>query len=116
MGEPPVTDVAVQVLDQQLLDCRTRHCGRVDDLEIELGPDGEPFIRWLLIGPSARRRRLRHLNRWLPRRGRPGLVRVPWSQVDERKEAIVLRDRASVLGLEGEDGGILRWLRRLPGS
>jgi hypothetical protein len=116
MADPPVTDAALQVLDQQLLDRGGRHCGRVDDLEIELGPDGEPFIRWLLVGPGARRRRLRHLNRILPRRGRPDMVRVPWARVHERRESILLDGTARDVGLEGDDGRIVRLLRRLPGS
>ena len=115
-GEPLF--VAHRLLDEQILDCDGRRCGRVDDLELRGSP---PRVSALLVGEALYPRRLpgRRLRRLARRLAGPetwgqNALRVPWEEVAEIGAAIHLRGKAEDLGLgHGDDPD--RWLvRSLP--
>lgn len=109
--------IAHRLLDEQILDCDGKRCGRVDDIELTGNP---PRVTALLVGeglyPRRLPARLRGLARRLagPERWGANALRIPWEEVDEIDVAICLRARAEELGLgEGDDPE--RWMvRRLP--
>ena len=115
-GEPLF--VAHRLLDEQILDCDGRRCGRVDDLELRGSP---PRVEGLADQERAHPRRLpgRRLRRLARRLAGPetwgkNALRVPWEEVAEIGAAIHLRGKAEDLGLgHGDDPD--RWLvRSLP--
>lgn len=109
--------VVHRLLDEQILDCDGKRCGRVDDIELQGSP---PRITALLVGVGLYPRRvpkpLRGVARKLagPERWGFNAVRVPWEKVDEIDATLCLRGKAEELGLgEGDDPE--RWMvRRLP--
>lgn len=109
--------IAHRLLDEQILDCDGRRCGRVDDIELRGSP---PRVTALLVGkglyPRRLPKRLRGLAQRLagPERWGVNALRVPWEEVEEINAAVHLRGKAEELGLgEGDDPE--RWLvRRLP--
>jgi sporulation protein YlmC with PRC-barrel domain len=109
--------IAHRLLDEQILDCDGKRCGRVDDIELQGSP---PRISALLVGTGLYPRRLpgrlRKLARKLAGEERWGYnaIRVPWQAIDEVNAAIHLRGKAEEHGLgEGDDPE--RWMvRRLP--
>lgn len=109
--------VAHRLLDEQILDCEGRRCGRVDDIELTGSP---PRITALLVGEGLYPRRLpprlRRAARRLvgPERWGANALRIPWSEVEETDATVTLRGKAEELGLgEGDDPE--RWMvRRLP--
>jgi sporulation protein YlmC with PRC-barrel domain len=116
MNREPLA-VAHRLLDEQILDCDGRRCGRVDDIELSGNP---PRITALLVGESLYPRRLpaslRRLARRLAGTERWGAnaLRIPWEEVEEIGVAIELRGKAEELGLGGGDDP-QRWMvRRLP--
>lgn len=116
MNREPLS-VAHRLLDEQILDCDGRRCGRVDDIELRGNP---PRITALLVGeglyPRRLPARLRGLARRLsgPERWGANALRIPWEEVDEIGVAVKLRGKAEELGLGGGDNPE-RWLvRRLP--
>jgi hypothetical protein len=107
-------DIALSILDHQLVDRDGVNCGKVDDLEIG-GLDGSsPEIVEILVGGNAWRSR-----------GRLGLlaarltgnaVHVPWSDVGSVTSVVTFARTAEELRLNRGD---VRWaslLRRFPGS
>lgn len=109
--------VAHRLLDEQILDCDGRRCGRVDDIELKGSP---PRIVALLVGEALYPRRLPRRLRGLARRiagsetWGSNALRIPWQEVDEINAAVHLRGKAEELGLGlGDDPE--NWLvRRLP--
>ena len=102
--------IAHRLLDEQILDCDGKRCGRVDDIELHGSP---PQITALLVGealyPRRVPKRLRRLARKLagPERWGYNALRVPWEEVEEIDAALHLRGKAEELGLgegEGEAG------------
>jgi sporulation protein YlmC with PRC-barrel domain len=109
--------IAHRLLDEQILDCDGKRCGRVDDIELQGSP---PRVSALLVGVGLYPRRLPH---WLrrparrlsgPERWGANVLRIPWEEVDRIEAAVHLRGKAEELGLgEGDDPE--RWMvRRLP--
>jgi sporulation protein YlmC with PRC-barrel domain len=109
--------IAHRLLDEQILDCDGKRCGRVDDIELRGSP---PRVSALLVGEGLYPRRLPGWARRAARRlAGPELwgsnaLRVPWEAVDRIEAAVHLRGKAEEHGLgEGDDPE--RWLvRRLP--
>jgi sporulation protein YlmC with PRC-barrel domain len=109
--------IAHRLLDEQILDCDGRRCGRVDDIELQGTP---PRVTALLVGEGLYPRRiprpLKSLARRLagPERWGANSLRIPWTEVDRIEAAVHLRGKAEELGLgEGDDPE--RWMvRRLP--
>ncbi|HWQ36675.1 MAG TPA: hypothetical protein VNQ79_27840 [Blastocatellia bacterium] len=112
----PHLDIVRMVLDRQLLDSNYIECGRVEDVELEGGPD-ELKVTAVITGPGAV---TDHFPRWLQPLARRVFghrtVRVPWAEVLIITSRIKLKSRAAALGLADEDKRVARWLRKLPGS
>jgi sporulation protein YlmC with PRC-barrel domain len=109
--------IAHRLLDEQILDCDGKRCGRVDDIELQGSP---PRVSALLVGEGLYPRRLPvHLRRAArrllgPERWGANALRVPWAEVDRIEAAVHLRGKAEELGL-GEGDDPQRWMvRRLP--
>ena len=111
-------DVALRVLDQQVVDAAGRRCGRVDDVEFEGGP-GEPTrIAALLVGvdhllprlPVPLRIPARLTQGWGDERS----VRVPWDEVRAVTHVVRLERRAEEYGLGRGGDRARRLVGRLP--
>jgi hypothetical protein len=113
MSEP--IDLALGVLDHQLLDADERRCGKVDDLELDLAEGGAPRVTELLAGPTAWRSRGR-VGRIAARLARGQARHVPWGEVVKVDSGVRLRGRASEYGLGRGDDRMRRWVEWIPGS
>ena len=109
-------DLALGVLDHQLLDRDGRRCGNVDDLAIEGGPGEEAEVVAILSGPNVWRGRAGLLGRIAARLGGDGRVRVPWSEVDSVESHVPLTKRAPDYGLGALDDRLRPWIERIPGA
>jgi hypothetical protein len=90
-------DLALGVLDHQLVDGDGRRCGKVDDLELTGIAEGKPTVAAILVG---RRRR----------------VHVPWTEVEKLDSAVHLRQDARTLRLGAGDRRLRRYVAWIPGS
>jgi sporulation protein YlmC with PRC-barrel domain len=113
MSAPESIDLALGVLDHQLVDSENRRCGKVDDLELEGLAEGKPRVAAILAGPPAWRGRGR-LGRMASWAGRGRTVRVPWEEVKEIGSAVHLRRTAAELRLGRGDDRARPWVRRVP--
>jgi sporulation protein YlmC with PRC-barrel domain len=109
-------DLALGVLDHQLLDRDGRRCGKVDDLAIEGGPGEDAEVVAILSGPGVWRSRAGVLGRIAARIGGGGRVRVPWSEVDSVESHVQLKKRAPDYGLGALDDRLRPWIERIPGA
>jgi hypothetical protein len=115
-GRSKVTeiDIALGVLDHQLVDGDGNNCGKVDDLEIS-GLDGDtPEVTEILVGGNAWQNRGR-LGR-LAARLSGNAVHVGWAEVDEVSSVVTLKRSASELRLNFGAGRWARLLAKVPGS
>jgi hypothetical protein len=108
-------DLALGVLDHQLLDSEGRRCGNVDDLELEGVRDGAPRVVAILSGPPAWAGR-GWVGRLAARVARGRLVRIPWEEVETIRAGVHLRTRADELGLGRGDERARRLVERIPGA
>jgi len=106
-------DLALGLLDHQLIDCDGRRCGNVDDLELDLR--GEPRVEAILVGPPVWRGR-GLLGRLLASLSSARTVRVPWAEVEKIDSAVQLRKSAREYGLGRGDDRLRPWIERIPGS
>jgi hypothetical protein len=108
-------DLALGLLDHQLLDSEGRRCGKVDELELAGVADGRPRVAAILVGAGAwrGRGRLGRLAAWLARRR---TVRVSWDDVAHVDSAVHLRRSARKLRLGRGDDRLRPWVERVPGS
>jgi sporulation protein YlmC with PRC-barrel domain len=107
-------DIALGILDHQLVDGDGQNCGKVDDLEI-VGLDGEsPQIVEIIVGGNAWRSRGR-LGR-LAARVSGDAVHVPWPEVEAVSSVVTLKRPAAELRLNGGDRRWAPIVGRLPGS
>jgi len=106
-------DIALGILDHQLVDGDGHHCGKVDDLEIA-GLDGDsPEVGAILVGGNALRAR-GLLGRFAARLS-GNAVHVPWPEVDAVTSVVTLKRPAAELRL---NRGADRWARlvgKVPG-
>jgi hypothetical protein len=113
-GKPVEVDIALSILDHQLVDSDGINCGKVDDLELG-GLDGpSPEVTEILVGGNAWRSRGR-LGR-LAARLTGDAVHVRFSEVDTVTSIVRLRRPASELRLNRGD---VRWsslVSKFPGS
>jgi hypothetical protein len=114
MSEPDI-DLALGVLDHQLVDSEGRRCGKVDDLELEGLDDPRPRVGAILSGPPAWRGRGR-LGRLATRLSRGREVRIGWKSVREVASAVHLSGTATELGLGRGDDRARPIVDRFPGS
>lgn len=108
-------DLALGVLDHQLLDGEGRRCGKADDLELAGVAEGQPVVVAILTGPPAWRGRGR-LGRLAAALARGRTVRVPWEEVVELGSGIRLRSTAGELRLGRGDDRLRPLIEKLPGS
>lgn len=106
-------DLALGLLDHQLVDCAGRRCGNVDDLEVDLA--GEPRVEAILVGPPVWAGR-GLLGRLLASLSSAPTVRVPWAEVEAVDSAVHLRKSATEYGLGRGDDRLRPWIERIPGS
>ena len=100
MSEP--IDLALGILDHQLVDAEGRRCGKVDDLELDLAVE-PPRVTAIIVGTTAWRSRSR-LGALAARLRRVDSVRIPWEEVASIKSAVQLKRTARELGLgRGDD-------------
>jgi hypothetical protein len=113
-------DLALRVLDQQLVDWEGRRCGRVDDVVLRVRPDGSLEVAALLTGRRAMRRRLPKPLRFLAGLGGAfgdaPLVTVPWDEVEDITHVVKLKRTAGALGLAKGEEKAARLVRRVPGA
>jgi sporulation protein YlmC with PRC-barrel domain len=111
---PAEVDIALGILDHQLVDADGQNCGKVDDLEIT-GVDGSaPEVSEIVVGGSAWRTRGR-LGR-LAARLSGHAVHVPWQEVDSVTSVVTLRRSASELRLNRGDERLAALVGKLPGG
>jgi sporulation protein YlmC with PRC-barrel domain len=123
--QPRVVDAGLQLLDRQLLDRDGAACGKVDDVELEEGSDGQLYATAILCGPGAllQRRGRTRLGGWLRRFA---LASYPWTADPGRipfEHVEVLGDHVEI-DLAREDVAtfaVERWvrdhvIRHIPGS
>ena len=114
MSKTVELDLALSLLDHQLVDGDGQNCGKVDDLELSGLDGGAPVVAAILVGGNAWRSRGR-LGR-LAARLSGNAVHVPWSEVGAVTSVVTLNRTAAELRL---DRGDVRWsslVGRLPGS
>ena len=104
-------DVALNVLDHQLIDSDGRRCGKVDDLAIE-----DDAVVAILVGPGTWPRRGGWVGRLAARVGGSARVRIPWSEVKDIESHVVLCKRAAEYGLGRGDDRLRPYVEKLPGS
>jgi sporulation protein YlmC with PRC-barrel domain len=113
----PALDLGLSILDHQLLDSEGRRCGNVDDLAIEGGPGEAPRVVAILVGPGYWGQRAGWIGRLAGWVGGGRRVRIPWEEVAELKSAqVVLRKRATELGLGRGDDRVRPYLEKIPGA
>lgn len=118
MSERNLMDIALRVLDQQMVDWSGRYCGNVDDIAIEGKPGESATVKALLAGRDATRRRRPRMLQFFagPRFGDAAEVEVPWSAVEDITQVVKLNKDATELGLGAGDDLVGKWLERIPGS
>ena len=113
------------LLDRQILDSNDSPVGNVDDVELEVGPDGQLRISALLSGLHVLGHRMggwagrsmSRVSRRLSDNGEPRPIRIAWAQVDRIESAVILNIRKELL----DDPPLERWLRhnlidKIPGA
>ena len=108
-------DLALGLLDHQLVDSDGRRCGKVDELELEGIRDGRPHVTAIVVGSTGWRTRGR-LGRLAARLVRGRAVIVPWEEVDEVGAGVKLRRRAEELRLGRGDDRARGLVERIPGA
>jgi sporulation protein YlmC with PRC-barrel domain len=107
-------DLALGLLDHQLVDCEGRRCGNVDDLELDLRKR-EPTVEAILVGPPVWRNR-GMLGRVASLVATGRAVRVPWNEVEKIDSAVHLRKTAGEYGLGRGDDRARPLIDWIPGS
>ena len=108
-------DLALGLLDHQLVDCDGRRCDKADDLELTGLTKGGPRVVAILVGPRVWRGRglLGRLAAFLSG-GRT--VHVLWSEVADVGASIELRRTAHELRLGSGDDRSRALVDWIPGS
>jgi sporulation protein YlmC with PRC-barrel domain len=110
-------DLALTVLDRQLIDSQGHRCGRVDDIELAGAPGAETRVAYLLVGPQAATKRLpRPLRAVISLFAHSDAVRVAWTDVSQLSHVVKLSKSSVELGLASGERRAARWLSRLPGA
>jgi sporulation protein YlmC with PRC-barrel domain len=107
-------DIALGILDHQLVDGNGVNCGKVDDLEIAGLDGGSPEVVEIVVGGNAWRTRGR-LGK-LAARLAGNAVHVPWSEVASVTSVVALSRTAGDLRLDRGDERWARLVGKLPGS
>jgi len=108
-------DLALGILDHQLLDSEGRRCGNVDDLELERVREGDPGVEAILAGPPVWRGR-GAIGRLAAALARGRTVRVPWSEVEKVDSGVRLKQPAEAYGLGRGDTRARKLVAWIPGA
>jgi len=114
VSEAVEVDIALGILDHQLVDSEGVNCGKVDDLEIQGLDSGSPEVTEIIVGGNAWRSR--GLLGRLAARLAGNAVHVPWSEVESVSSVVKLKRPAAELRLGRGD---VRWERlvgKAPGA
>jgi sporulation protein YlmC with PRC-barrel domain len=104
-------NLALQLLDDQLIDSDGVRCGRVDDVDLEGGVGKELRVAALLAGAGAWKGRLpQRISGLVPALISASMVRIPWEAVDDVSTAVSLSRSDWELGIGTHDGRNVRWL------
>jgi sporulation protein YlmC with PRC-barrel domain len=114
MTDVTEVDIALGILDHQLVDAGGHNCGKVDDLEIAGLGGGSPEVVEILVGGTAWRSRGR-LGR-LAARLSGNAVHVPWREVESVTSVVQLRRSAEELRLGSGDRRWASLVGKLPGA
>jgi sporulation protein YlmC with PRC-barrel domain len=114
MSKAIEVDIALGVLDHQLVDRDGQNCGKVDDLEIAGLNGNAPEVVEIIVGGNAWRSR-GLLGRLLARFSGDA-VHVPWPEVDAVSSVVTLRRRAAELRLNRGDDRWANLVGKVPGS
>ena len=114
MNQTTDVDLALGILDHQLVDSEGQNCGKVDDLEIAGLGTGTPEVTEILVGGNAWRSR-GPLGRLFARFSGDA-VHVPWSEVESVGAVVTLKRPAAELRLNRGDARWQRLVGKLPGS
>jgi sporulation protein YlmC with PRC-barrel domain len=109
-------DIALKVLDHQILDCDGRRCGKVDDIEIEGGAGETARVTAILVGPGVWPQRAGWIGRVASRVGGSYRVRVPWADVADVEASVILCKPAQELSLGRGDDRVRPWIEKIPGA
>jgi sporulation protein YlmC with PRC-barrel domain len=114
MSQVTDVDIALSILDHQLVDGDGQNCGKVDDLEIG-GLNGDsPEVVEILVGGNAWR--CRGLLGRLAARLSGDAVHLPWPEVDSVTSDVTLTRPADELRLNRGDARWGRLVGKVPGS
>lgn len=119
MSERQQLDLALRVLDQQLVDSNGRRCGKVDDIELDATPGKPASVRALLVGADHQRTRtpmVLRLLAWPWRFGDKPSVEIPWARITNITHVVKLDTEADEIGLAEGDRRLGRWISRLPNA
>jgi hypothetical protein len=108
-------DLALGILDHQLVDAEGRRCGNVDDLELEGIGAGAPQVAGILAGPPAWRGRGR-IGRLAAAVARGRTAHIPWSEVESVDSGVRLKKPAREYGLGRGDDRARKLVAWIPGA
>lgn len=110
-----VVDLALGILDHQLIDSEGRRCGNVDDLELEGVREGAPRVKAILVGAPVWRGR-GAIGRLAATLARGRSARVPWSEVKKIDSGIRLKQPARAYGIGSQDVRARKLVAWIPGA
>jgi sporulation protein YlmC with PRC-barrel domain len=107
-------DIALGILDHQLVDADGQNCGKVDDLEISGLDGGAPEVTEIVVGGTAwrARGRLGRVAAWLS----GNAVHIPWQDVESVTSVVTLGRSADELRLNRGDERWASLVGKLPGA
>jgi|GraSoiStandDraft_4_1057263.scaffolds.fasta_scaffold913981_2 hypothetical protein len=114
MSKSTPVDLALGILDHQLVDAEGRNCGKVDELELDGLDRGTPEVTEIVVGGNAWR--TRGLLGRLAARLAGDAVHVPWSEVDSISSVVELKRTAAELRLGRGDDRWAKLVAKLPGG
>jgi hypothetical protein len=114
MSDVTQVDIALGILDHQLVDGRGVNCGKIDDLEIAGLNGPSPEVAEIVVGGNAWRTRGR-LGA-LAARLAGNAVHVPWAEVESVTSVVALKRPAAELRLNRGDERWSRLVAKIPGS
>jgi hypothetical protein len=113
MSEP--ADLALGILDHQLIDADGRRCGNVDDLLLTGLRGARPQVEAILVGSPVWRGRGR-IGRLAAALAHGSTVRVPWSEVADVDSGVRLKRPAREYRLGRDDERARKLVAWIPGA